>query len=259
MACEAPLAVTVGGLANGTVLSMHPGSPMGRADSKDERQLIEEVAAGIAHEVRNPLNALQINLQILDQELRVLVPDRAAHVYAVLAKISRELGNLDNFVSEFLRYARPPRLKIESVQVRQLLADIVTFLEPQFAEEGVALRLSASRGPRVVRADSFQLKLALLNLLLNALQASAPGGVVSITTGEAERGLSIQIHDSGEGISEERLGRVFDVFFTTREGGTGLGLPIARRIVDEHGGSLSLTSAGGQGTTALILLPGPSE
>lgn len=232
---------------------------MGLSDSKDERQLIEEVAAGIAHEVRNPLNALQINLQILDQELRVLVPDRAAHVYSVLAKISRELGNLDNFVSEFLRYARPPRLKIEPVPVRQLLADLVTFLEPQFAERQVALRLSSKRGPRQIRADSFQLKLALLNLLLNALQASVPGGAVSITTGDADNGLSIQIHDSGEGISQERLERVFDVFFTTREGGTGLGLPIARRIVDEHGGSLSLTSAAGQGTRAHILLPGPTE
>ena len=232
---------------------------MGRSDSKDERQLIEEVAAGIAHEVRNPLNALQINLQILDQELRVLVPDPGAHVYAVLTKISRELGNLDNFVSEFLRYARPPRLKIEPVPVRQLLADLVTFLEPQFAEKEVALRLAARRGPRVIRADSFQLKLALLNLLLNALQASAPGGTVAITTAEEPAGLTIDIRDSGEGISQERLARVFDVFFTTREGGTGLGLPIARRIIEEHGGSLSLTSAIGQGTTAHLLLPSPGD
>ena len=259
MACEPPLAVTVGDLANGTDLPKHPASPMGLSDSNDERQLIEEVAAGIAHEVRNPLNALQINLQILDQELRVLVPDRTAHVYSVLAKISRELGNLDNFVSEFLRYARPPRLKIETVLVRQLLADLVTFLEPQFAEREVALRLSSKRGPRQIRADSFQLKLALLNLLLNALQASAPGGAVSITTGEEDGGLFIEIHDSGEGMSQERLARVFDVFFTTREGGTGLGLPIARRIIDEHGGSVSLTSAVGQGTTAHIFLPGPNE
>jgi len=121
--------VTLEDETSGMNLPVHPGLPMGRSDTKDGRQLIEEVAAGIAHEVRNPLNALQINLQILDQELRVLVPDRGSHVYSVLAKISRELGNLDNFVSEFLRYARPPRLKIEPVVARQLLADLVTFLE----------------------------------------------------------------------------------------------------------------------------------
>jgi two-component system, NtrC family, sensor kinase len=232
---------------------------MGRSNSGDERQLIEAVAAGIAHEVRNPLNALQINLQILDQELRELVPDRAAHVYSVLGKISREVNSLDNFVSEFLRYARPPRLKLERVPVRQLLGDLVTFLGPQFAEKEVALLLSAAHGPKVIRADSFQLKLAALNLLLNGLQATPPGGSVEITTGQEGAQLSIAIHDSGEGIPPERLERVFDVFFTTREGGTGLGLPIARRIIDEHGGSVSLASAAGQGTTARILLPGPGE
>lgn len=238
---------------------MQPLQPMGRSDSTHERQLIETVAAGIAHEVRNPLNALQINLQILDQELRVLVPDRAAHVYAVLGKISREVSNLDNFVSEFLRYARPPRLKIERVPVHQLLADLVTFLGPQFAENEVALRLAVGPGPRLIPADSFQLKLAILNLLLNGLQATPPGGSVAISTGREAAGLVIEIRDSGEGIAADRLERVFDVFFTTREGGTGLGLPIARRIIDEHGGSLALTSAAGQGTTARILLPGSGD
>ncbi len=111
----------------------------------------------------------------------------------------------------------------------------------------------------MIWADSFQLKLALLNLLLNALQACSPGGTVSIATCVEPDGLTIQIADSGEGITEERLARVFDVFFTTREGGTGLGLPIARRIIEEHGGSLSLTSDAGHGTTANVHLPVSNE
>ncbi len=226
-----------------------------RPESAEGRHLIEEVAAGIAHEVRNPLNALQINLQILEQELRDLVPDRGAHVYAVLHKISNELSNLDNFVSEFLRYARPPRLKIERLPIRELLTDLVTFLEPAFGARKVALRLATTREPRIIHADSFQLKHAILNLLLNALQATAPGGSVVITT-DTDRGrLSIDVRDSGEGIPADKLERVFDVFFTMREGGTGLGLPISRRIIDEHGGSLTLSSEAGRGTTARILLP----
>ncbi|HEU5061183.1 MAG TPA: ATP-binding protein [Kofleriaceae bacterium] len=232
---------------------------MGRGDSRDDKQLIEAVAAGIAHEVRNPLNALQINLQILDQELRALLPPGSAHIYAVLGKISREVSNLDNFVSEFLRYARPPRLKIEQVTVGQVLGDLVTFLGPQFADRQVDLRLTAGGGPRVIQADSFQLKLALLNLLLNALQATSPGGSVEIATAGAGNQLSVEIRDSGEGVAPEQIERVFDVFFTTREGGTGLGLPIARRIIDEHGGSLTLESAPGRGTVARVLLPGPGD
>lgn len=233
---------------------------MKRSESGEERRLIEEVAAGIAHEVRNPLNALQINVQILEQELRDLVPDRGSHVYAVLSKISNELSNLDNFVSEFLRFARPPRLKIERLPVRQLLTDLVTFLEPAFGAKKVALRLAAAREPRVIHADSFQLKHAILNLLLNALQATPPGGSVVVTTARDEGDLSIEVRDSGEGIPADKLERVFEVFFTMREGGTGLGLPITRRIIDEHGGSLALVSEPGRGTTARILLPlGASE
>lgn len=223
--------------------------------SASGRQLIEEVAAGIAHEVRNPLNALQINLQILEQELAELVPDRGAHVYEVLSKISKELSNLDNFVSEFLRFARPPRLKIERVPIRQLLADLVTFLEPAFNQKKVKLRLSVVAIPRLVLADSFQLKHAVLNLLLNALQATAPGGSVEIVTSKVDGSLAIEVRDSGEGIAPDKLNRVFDVFFTMREGGTGLGLPITRRIVEEHGGSLALDSTPGQGTIARIHLP----
>ncbi len=232
---------------------------MGRGDSRDGKQLIEAVAAGIAHEVRNPLNALQINLQILDQELRALLPEGSGHIYAVLGKISREVSNLDNFVSEFLRYARPPRLKLELVPVGQVLGDLVTFLGPQFADKQVALRLAVGGGPKQIRADSFQLKLALLNLLLNALQATPAGGTVEIAAARDGAQLSIEIRDSGEGVAPERIERVFDVFFTTREGGTGLGLPIARRIIDEHGGSLVLESAPGRGTVARILLPGPGD
>jgi signal transduction histidine kinase len=229
-------------------------------ESAEGRELIEEVAAGIAHEVRNPLNALQINVQILEQELRDLVPDRGAHIYAVLSKISNELSSLDNFVSEFLRYARPPPLKIERLPIRQLLTDLVTFLQPVFSAKKVALRLAAQEKPRVIHADSFQLKHAVLNLLLNALQATPAGGSVVITTSKQGGSLSIDVRDSGEGIPPDKLERVFDVFFTMREGGTGLGLPISRRIIDGHGGSLHLVSEPGRGTTARILLPlGASE
>ena len=216
---------------------------------------MEAVAAGIAHEVRNPLNAVQINLRILEQELGELVPDRGHHVYAVLTKIANEVASLDNFVSEFLRFARPPRLKIETVQVKALLADLATFLGPQFARKDVSLGLALDGGPAFVAADSFQLKHAVLNLLLNALQATPPGGAITVATAQEGARLAITVTDSGEGIPPDKLERVFDVFFTMREGGTGLGLPIARRIVEEHGGTLELASRAGAGTTARILLP----
>ncbi len=106
-----------------------------------ETPLVEAIAAGIAHEVRNPLNALQINLGILEQELSEIVPDRASHVFEVIGKIAGELRSLDNFVTEFLRFARPPRPALEPVEVRSLLADLVTFIGPECSRKGVSLSL----------------------------------------------------------------------------------------------------------------------
>jgi signal transduction histidine kinase len=220
-----------------------------------ETTLVEAIAAGIAHEVRNPLNALQINLGILEQEISEIVPDRGSHVFEVIGKIAGELHSLDNFVTEFLRFARPPRPALEAVAVRPLLADLVTFIGPECARKGVSLSLIAEEGPETVRADPFQLKHALLNLVLNALQATPARGAITIETGGDARALEVRVRDSGQGIAEEVLPRVFDAFFTTREGGTGLGLPIARRIVEAHGGTLVLRSNDGGGTVASLSLP----
>ncbi len=237
---------------------METRAPRGREDA---RAALEAIAAGIAHEVRNPLNALRINLSILEQELAEIVPDRGRHVFQVIARIASELRSLDDFVTEFLRYAGPPRLKPDRVAVRPLLEDLATFIGPECASKGVALSLAADLGPAAVEADGFQLKHALLNLVLNAVQATPGGGTIAIATGGGARELEITVTDSGEGMPAEVLPRAFEAFFTTREGGTGLGLPIARRIVEAHGGSLEIDSREGGGTVARISLPagGPAR
>jgi signal transduction histidine kinase len=217
--------------------------------------LVEAIAAGIAHEVRNPLNALQINLGILEQELSEIVPDRGNHVFEVIGKIAGELRSLDNFVTEFLRFARPPRPALEPVAVRLLLADLVTFIGPECSRKGVSLSLAVEDGPETVMADPFQLKHAVLNLVLNALQATPPGGAIATETAGDAGTLEVRVRDSGEGMTDDVLTRVFEAFFTTREGGTGLGLPIARRIAEAHGGTLTLRSRESEGTVATLSLP----
>ena len=216
---------------------------------------VESVAAGIAHEVRNPLNALQINLRILEQEIAGVLPDRSAHAYEVLQSIASELTQLDHFVSEFLRYARPPQLRLARVALRALLTDLATFVGPECTRKGVRLKIEASSGLPMVLADGFQLKHALLNLVLNALRATPADGTITLGAMADGSMVRLTVSDTGEGIEVERLARVFELFFTTREGGTGLGLPIARRILEAHGGTLELTSTVGAGTTATIELP----
>ncbi len=216
--------------------------------------LVEALAAGIAHEVRNPLNALQINVSILEQELAELLPDRSAHAFAVLDSILHELRSLDGFVTEFLRYARPAAPRLERVAVARLVDDLAAFIGPECSEKGVALARRPGGEGLAALVDPLQLKHALLNLVLNALQATPPGGRIEIGVEAAPGGLVVTIRDSGEGIPAAQLERVFDVFYTTREGGTGLGLPIARRLVAAQGGGLSLACAGGRGTTATVTL-----
>jgi signal transduction histidine kinase len=220
--------------------------------------LIETLAAGVAHEVRNPLNSLQINLSILEQELSELLPHRPPHVFTVLAKIAGEIKRLDDFVAEFLRFARAPRPRRERLAVGPLLADLAAFITPECAQKGVALELELA-GPDTAWVDGFQLKQAVLNLLLNALQATPPGGHVVVRTAGDRRRLVVAVADDGAGMSEETRRQAFTPFFTTREEGTGLGLALVRRIVEQHGGSVGLASAPGRGTTVTLELPAPEE
>jgi signal transduction histidine kinase len=218
--------------------------------------LIETLAAGVAHEVRNPLNSVQINLSILEQELRELVPDRGAHAFEVLRKIAGEVKRLDDFVAEFLRFARPPRLNIERLAVAPLVTDLTAFIAAEYSKKGVALDIEL-RGDATAWVDGFQLKQALLNLLLNALQATPPGGHVVVRTSGGEDRLVVAVSDDGEGMSCETREKAFAPFFTTREEGTGLGLPLVRRIVEEHEGTIAVSSLEGQGTIVTMVFPAP--
>ena len=223
-------------------------------EAAPEPGLIETLAAGVAHEVRNPLNSVQINLSILEQELLELLPNRNAHVFSVLGKIAGEIKRLDDFVSEFLRFARPPKLNVVRLPVRPLITDLAAFIAPECSKKGVTLGLDL-RGPESARLDGFQLKQAILNLVLNALQATPAGGQVAVrTTGDKSR-LVVAVVDNGEGMGPGTLEKALTPFFTTREGGTGLGLPLVRRITEQHGGSVEIQSAPGQGTTVTMVFP----
>jgi signal transduction histidine kinase len=216
------------------------------------------VAAGIAHEVRNPLNAVQINLRILDEELRRLEqPERTSHAHEILGRIENEIRSLDSFVAEFLRFARPRKPQLEEIGLARLIADLAAFLAPECERRGVTLAVRADGGPRTASLDPLLIKHALLNLVLNAAQACDDGGSVTVSTAPAEgqRRVRITVRDDGPGIPADALPRVFDAFFTTREGGTGLGLPIARRIVEDHGGALWLECPPEGGTMAILELP----
>lgn len=216
------------------------------------------LAAGMAHEIRNPLTAIKFRLFSLRQSL----PGEASDQEDV-AVIQHEIQRLERLVKEFLQFARPADPVLVRVGVTELLSGVANLLRPELERRGLRLELEVPDGLQV-RADRQQFQQVLINLVLNAADASTPAGEVRLTA-RATKGadgrdvLEIGVADSGPGIPPDVAAQIFDPFFSTKEGGTGLGLPIAARIVEKHGGFLQFFPRNPRGTTFAVTLPAAAE
>jgi len=220
------------------------------------------VASGLAHEIRNPLNALYINSQILEEMLAALpeeATDRKEELLSLARANMRVTQRLNDILSEFLRFARPTAMELVVADLNRVVADTLRFLEVDFARRGIDLVAAFHPDPLPLFADEKQLRQALLNVLLNAEEAlDKEKKVIKVTTG-SERGQPfVRVSDNGRGIPRADRKQIFHLFFSTRKNGTGLGLPIVRKIVREHGGKIGIRSREGRGTTVTIFLP-PEE
>ncbi len=212
---------------------------------------LAKFSAVVAHEIRNPLNAMQINLHLLRERL-----SEADTAY--LDIISGEIQRLENLVREFQTISRPPTLSLEPLDVNSLLRDIVNLQKETAARQGVDITMDPAPDLPLIEADRNRLTQAVLNVVLNALQAMPDGGTMTVYTGwnpQEGRDVRITIADTGEGIAPEDLPHVFDYYYTTRDSGSGLGLSVAHRIIFEHGGQIGIDSRPGGGTAVSITLP----
>ena len=213
-----------------------------------------DVAAAFAHEVRNPLNAVSIGLQRLRAEFAPAPADEYARFVDL---IQGEVTRLNAIVEEFLTLARPLPLATGPVAIDALLAELAALVEGQARAASVTIRVSVPGPAPMIVADRGHLKQVLLNLVLNAVQATGPGGLVTIEAHATRDLVELVVADTGPGIPAETLSRIFDPYFTTKAGGLGLGLTIARRIVEAHGGSLTVESSPGRGARFRVRLPVP--
>jgi signal transduction histidine kinase len=224
------------------------------------------LSAGVAHEVKNPLNAMMIHLELLRQQFR---PPRAAAMAAggvAVAEapasqalehvevIANEIRRLDEVVQGFLKFSRPEDLKLQPVSLPALFDEIVPIVRPEADRAGVTLTVECP--PLDVHGDPTMLRQAFLNLALNACQAMPGGGTLTIRC-ESARGhrVSIAFVDTGVGIAPEHLQRIFDLYYTTKEKGSGIGLSMVYRTVQMHDGEIEVQSTPGAGTTFRLLLP----
>jgi signal transduction histidine kinase len=224
------------------------------AQRAEQLAYLGTLASGLAHEIRNPLNAMNINMQMLEEELAG--KDTAEPTLDLLRSARGEVLRLERLVKDFLAFARPQASRMEDIAPGALVADVVRFVRPLFAGRGVELELIQAPGAPIVRIDAGQIRQALLNILQNALEASPRGKTVAVTVGATPRGEArIEIHDEGPGIPRELLPRVFEVFWSRKPAGSGLGLPIAQRVVEAHGGRIEVDSREGSGSVFRIVLP----
>ena len=213
------------------------------------------LTGGLAHEIKNPLSTVQLNLQLLREDLD---PEDPAHARVLrrLETVQKETSRLRDIVDDFLRYAGKLELHKQPVDVNNLLEDLVDFLTPQAQLQRVQLRLKRADGGLVVPLDERHIKQTLLNFMINALQAIPEGGGEVILSARREDGQAvIEVTDTGRGIEPEALPQVFDAYYSKKKGGTGLGLAIAKRLVEEHGGKVGVTSELGKGSVFRVELP----
>jgi signal transduction histidine kinase len=226
-----------------------------RARQAERLAELGTLTGGLAHEIKNPLSTVQLNLQLLREDLD---PDDPAHGRMVrrLETVQKETSRLRDIVDDFLRYAGKLELNKQPTDVNGLLEDLVDFLTPQAQVQRVQLRLKRADGPLVVPLDERHIKQTLLNFMLNALQAMPEGGGEIILSARRQDGRAvIEVTDTGRGIEPEALPQIFDAYYSKKKGGTGLGLAIAKRLVEEHGGTVGVTSEVGKGSVFRVELP----
>lgn len=241
-------------------------------------QALTLLAASVAHEIGNPLNALHIHLQLMERELKKLKPSAARGVAParsrsqaivadqdatdVIGKLDQylsvakgEINRLDYIVTQFLQAIRPTPLQIKITSLNEVVQKTVQLLRPELDNRGIVIKTKLARQIPATPIDPTQTQQALVNLVKNAMQAMTRGGTLTLQTGDTSEAVWVSVTDTGGGIPQEQINRIFEPFYTTKKKGTGLGLMIVQRIVRAHGGRIELESHVGRGTTFRLWLP----
>jgi signal transduction histidine kinase len=218
---------------------------------------VGRISAQITHEIRNPLNAIGLNAELLAEELDGSASDEPR---ALVQAIGREVDRLNAVTEEYLRFARLPKPNFAREDLNDILSGLVEFVRPELSAARVELEIDLAAGLPPVRADEGQLRAAFLNLLRNSREAMPAGGTVTVSTRASDGGdVEACVRDTGGGIPSASLPRIFEAFYSTKEKGTGLGLAFTQQVVQEHGGSIRCESAPGRGTLFIVHLPRAPE
>ena len=219
--------------------------------------VVGRLAAAIAHEIRNPLNYINLTLDHLRSSFAPIDPDKRATFVQLTDQLKTEVARINRHISDFLKYSRPSKLDLQNVNLRAAAEDALRLVEGRAEECGIKTSIIQDGELPPVMADRESLRSVFTNLVINAVEAiDGGGGTVSVTLSNTEaNSVKVEVTDSGCGISAGDISKVFEPYFSTKDTGTGLGLAIVKKAVDDHGGTISVASKEGSGTTFTIILP----
>jgi two-component system, NtrC family, sensor histidine kinase HydH len=225
---------------------------------KDRLAFLGSLASGLAHEIKNPLSTMTITLGLLREDFETSDAPRDRRVLKKIHLLEGEVSRLEHILQDFLQFAGGHVVRPELVSVNGWLGELLAFFEPSLTESHIRLRRKLGPNLPAVVVDRELMKQAILNLLTNARQAMADGGELTVRTWSSGDRVRIDVSDTGEGIAPEVLPRIWEVYYSTKRQGTGLGLPTVRRIVAEHGGEVTVENRPGGGATFSVFLPVPA-
>jgi two-component system sensor histidine kinase HydH len=213
------------------------------------------MVSGLAHEIKNPLSTISLNLNLLGEDIGQHSDPEHLRWVRRLDRVQKETSRIEQILSDFLQYAGHYELTLETVDLRDVVMELYDFFQPQADAARVVMRNQLPDQPVLLTVDVRLIKQTVLNLLLNAVQAMENPGELLMRLTSPDGQAVLEVIDTGPGMTAETLGKIFDPYWSSKKGGTGLGLPTARRIVGEHGGTLDVQSEPGQGTRFIMTLP----
>jgi signal transduction histidine kinase len=219
--------------------------------------VVGRLAAAIAHEIRNPLNYINLTLDHLRSSFAPADPKKHDTFVRLTEQLKTEVARINRHISDFLKYSRPTKLELQGVDVRAEAEDALRIIEPRVEERGIQTEIVQDGELPKILADPESLRSVFTNLVINAVEAiDGSGGTVSIHLSKANNdSVRIEISDTGCGIPADDIGKVFEPYFSTKDTGTGLGLAIVKKAIEDHGGTIAISSKQGSGTTFTITLP----
>ena len=230
-----------------------------RRREEEQSSLVGTIASGLAHEIRNPLSTLRMNLQLLREDWANPITEREQQGRKRIDVLLRETERLENVVSDFVRFAAGHALRLERTDLNALAGELLDFLAPQAERAKIRLHREFAPGLPPVEVDPNLIRQAILNLLVNAQQVMPTGGEITVRTAENGQFVRLSVTDTGPGIPAEHREKIFNLYFSTKPGGTGLGLPMVKKIVEEHHGTVEDESVPRQGATFTLCLRKPAS